>query len=64
MLGYNRRQLFKGLAAAVGTVSIFAPLDLFHSFTTVESYNGDGFQRFFFRILRPQISGNIRALSR
>src|SRR5262249_38313550 len=39
----------------------FAPLDLFHSFTTLESYNGDGFQRFFFRILRPPISRNIRA---
>ena len=42
----------------------FARLDVPHSCATVESYNGDGFQRFFFRVLRPPISGNIRALSR
>ena len=42
MLGYNRWQLFKGLAAAVGTVSIVSLLLIyFIPSPTVESYNGD-----------------------
>ena len=44
MLGFSRGQLFKGLAAAFGIVSIVSlALDLFHSGAAVEGYNGYGF---------------------
>ena len=63
VMGFNRWQLFKTLAAIVGIVAHYFPcLDPFHSRAAVEGCHGHGFQRRVVRLLRPAISRNIRAL--
>jgi hypothetical protein len=52
--------LFKGLATAVAIVSIVS-LVLIYFIPAPPSKIANSFQRFFFRILGPAISGNIRA---
>ena len=62
MLGYSRWQLFKGLAAAVGIVSIVS-LVLIYFFPAPPSKitMATAFKGSSFRILRPAISRNICA---